>query len=158
MNRKSIFIYVIVLSTMTFINMNCGPAPVDTAKIQEAIDAQNQILMEATSNANAAAIAELYTEDGQIMPPNSEIASGKKAIQQGFQGMFDMGIKKAKLETIEVNGWGETVYEVGNYSLFVEGDQMVDRGKYIVIWKNVNGTWKLHRDIWNSSITAPKQQ
>jgi ketosteroid isomerase-like protein len=30
----------------------------------------------------------------------------------------------------------------------------VDQGKYIVIWKQDGGQWKLHRDIFNSSLPA----
>lgn len=157
MRRKNLIIYVIVFSTMILIKMNCGPAPVDMAKIQEAIEAQNEKFMEAVSNADAAALAELYTENGQIMPPNIEIVTGKEAIKQAFQGIFDMGIKKATLKTIEVDGMREMVFEVGNYAMFMEGDQLVDKGKYIVIWKNVQDVWKLHRDIWNSSMAVVEQ-
>jgi hypothetical protein len=32
---------------------------------------------------------------------------------------------------------------------------VLDEGKYIVIWKQVEGQWKLHRDILNSSRPAP---
>jgi ketosteroid isomerase-like protein len=33
----------------------------------------------------------------------------------------------------------------------------MDRGKYIVVWKDEGGKWKLHRDIWNSSLPAPSK-
>jgi len=29
--------------------------------------------------------------------------------------------------------------------------ETLDRGKFLVVWKSVDGSWKLHRDIWNSS-------
>jgi len=32
---------------------------------------------------------------------------------------------------------------------------VLDKGKYIVIWKQEEGQWKLHRDIFNSSMPAP---
>jgi hypothetical protein len=31
---------------------------------------------------------------------------------------------------------------------------VLDQGKYIVIWKREKGQWKLHRDIFNSSVPA----
>jgi ketosteroid isomerase-like protein len=31
----------------------------------------------------------------------------------------------------------------------------LDKGKYIVIWKQEDGQWKLHRDIFNSSMPPP---
>ena len=30
----------------------------------------------------------------------------------------------------------------------------MDQGKYVVIFKQVEGRWKLHRDIWNTSLPA----
>ena len=74
-----------------------------------------------------------------------------------WKSLFDLGIKKAKLETLEVVGMGDTACEVGKYTLFLEGEQVADSGKYVIIWKMVNGQWKLHRDIWNTSMPAQPQ-
>jgi ketosteroid isomerase-like protein len=64
---------------------------------------------------------------------------------------MDMGVKEAKLDIVEVEGQGDAVIEVGRYRLSGAGGEMMDQGKYIVIWKQDEGRWKLHRDIWNSS-------
>jgi len=32
---------------------------------------------------------------------------------------------------------------------------MLDKGKYIVIWKKVDGEWKYYRDIFNSDLPIP---
>ena len=56
------------------------------------------------------------------------------------------------------SGVGKTAYEVGKYQLFADGDQMADQGKYIVTWKQVEGKWKLHRDIWNTSLPPQKAE
>ena len=67
--------------------------------------------------------------------------------------------KSAKLEIVEVEGMGGTAYEVGKYTLYAEGDQMLDTGKYVVIWKKQeDGQWKLHRDIWNTSMPMPEKE
>jgi hypothetical protein len=44
---------------------------------------------------------------------------------------------------------------MGQYTLRGAGGagDLIDRGKYIVIWKLIQGEWKLHRDIWNSSLS-----
>jgi ketosteroid isomerase-like protein len=34
--------------------------------------------------------------------------------------------------------------------------KQIDRGKYITVWKKQQGQWKLHRDIWNTSMPAAK--
>jgi len=136
--------------------LNCQPAQEDSTKIREAIVAANGNFMEAFNKGDAAGLAALYTAEGQLLPGNSDFVTGTQAIQEFWQGAMNMGIKSAKLETMEVEGMGKTAYEVGKYQLFAEGDQMLDQGKYIVIWKQVEGEWKLHRDIWTTSMPAQK--
>jgi ketosteroid isomerase-like protein len=67
---------------------------------------------------------------------------------------MDMGIKTARLETVETEGHGDTAIEIGKYSLRGEAGKVFDNGKYVVIWKQEGDQWKLHRDIWNSSLPA----
>jgi uncharacterized protein (TIGR02246 family) len=124
--------------------------------IWDAIVAANENFRIVSKGGNAAGMAALYTENGQLLPPNSDFVTGRQAIQGFFQAFFDMGIKEAVLESVEVEGHGDTAIEVGKYTLKGEGGQELDAGKYIVIWKREEGQWKLHRDIFNSSMPAPE--
>lgn len=124
--------------------------------VRNAIAAADGAFGAAVSRGDAAGVAALYTEDGQLLPPNSDFVTGRQAIQTVFQGLMDAGIKGAKLESVEVEAYGDTAMEVGKYTLQGEGGQVLDRGKYIVIWKRVEGQWRLHRDIFNSSQPAPE--
>ena len=126
-------------------------------QIRAAIAAPIEHFMAAFSRSDAAGAAAVYTDDGQVLPPNSDVVSGKQAIQRLWQGAMDMGIKAVKLETVEVEGYGNTAYEVGTFTLQGAAGQVIDAGKYVVIWKQEGGQWKLHRDIWNSSRPAPEQ-
>ena len=84
-----------------------------------AIVAADQTFMTTFSRGDAAGLAALYTENGQFLPPNSDFVTGKQAIQATFQAFMDMGIKAIKLETIEVEGYGDTASEVGSTFLRV---------------------------------------
>jgi uncharacterized protein (TIGR02246 family) len=128
-----------------------------TTTLRAAIAAPIAQFMTAFSRGDAAGAAAIYTDDGQVLPPNSEVVSGKQAIQTFWQGAMNMGIKAVKLETVEVEGDGNTAYEVGTFTLQGAEGQMLDAGKYIVIWKQQAGQWKLHRDIFKSSRPASGQ-
>src|SRR5262249_26617258 len=125
-----------------------------TASPREAILAANQIFMRAFADRDAAGMAALYTRNGQLLPPNSDFVTGASAIQSFWQAIMDMGIKSATLETVEVEADDQSAYEVGRYTLFGDNRQLLDQGKYIVLWMREGGQWKLHRDIWNSSRSA----
>ena len=121
------------------------------SQIRAAIHEANETFMSTFANGDATGIAALYTAEGQLLPTHSDVISGHTAIAGFWQGAMDKGIRSARLETVEIEDHGDTAIEVGRYTLAGEGDQVLDRGKYVVWWKNEGGDWKLHRDIWNSS-------
>jgi uncharacterized protein (TIGR02246 family) len=125
-----------------------------SSPIRNAIVAANQQFMSAFGRGDAAGVAQLYAEEGQVLPPGSEPITGRPGIQAFWQGAMDMGVKAAKLETVEVTHLGDAAYEVGRYALEAAGGQLLDRGKYVVIWQHHGESWRLHRDIWNTSQTA----
>jgi uncharacterized protein (TIGR02246 family) len=125
-----------------------------TLDTREAIANANANFMEAFSQGDAAGIADLYTDDGQVLPPNGDFVIGKEAIETFWQVVMDMGIKEANLHIGEVEEQGDLAVEVSKFTLIGEEGQVLDQGKYIIVWKQENGQWKLHRDIFNSSLPA----
>ena len=123
--------------------------------IREAIAAADEQFVAAFNRGDAAGVAALYTEQGQLLPPNAGSMIGPQAIQAFWQGAMDMGIASARLEIREVEQHDDTAIEIGTYTLHAQDGTELDAGKYIVIWKRVEGEWKLHRDIFNSSKPAP---
>ena len=129
-----------------------------TAEARAGVEATNAQFMAAVSQGDAAGVAACYTEDTQLLPPNSEIVKGRKAVQGFLQGFLDAVVKGIQLTSIEVEGHGDTAHEVGAYTLTGENGQTIDEGKYIVIWKKVGDEWKLHRDIFNSNLPLPEPE
>jgi len=126
-----------------------------TTTVRAKVLAGNKKFMAAFGQKNAGALAKLYTKGGQLLPPGSEVVAGGAAIQAFWQGALDMGLAQAKLDTVEVEAHRDTAIEVGKYTLLGAGGQVADAGKYLVIWKVEGKSWKLHRDIWNSSPPSP---
>ena len=122
------------------------------------IEAVNKGFMEAFSRGDVAAATAVYTAGARILPPNAEMITGKQAIQSFWQGAMDMGVKEAKLETVELMAMGEDMAcEIGKYTLKIQpegGETVTDNGKYVVVWKYEDGSWKWDIDIWNTSLPA----
>lgn len=125
--------------------------------VRPTIEANNAKWVQALGRGDAAGIASLYTPNAQLLPANGNVVSGQPAIQQFWQGAISSGFKSVTLNTSEVESCGDTAYEVGKYTVPGEGGKALDTGDYIVIWKQENGQWKLHRDIWTTNKPAPTQ-
>ena len=121
-----------------------------------AIEAANAKFSADFAKGDAKAVASHYSTTAWAFPPNGEITKGREAIEKLWKGAMDGGVKAVKLTVIDVEAHGDTAYEVGTYALAGEGGKALDNGKYVVVWKREGGQWKLHRDIWNTSMPAPK--
>ncbi|MEN8187294.1 MAG: DUF4440 domain-containing protein [Bacteroidota bacterium] len=152
-NKTTITTILAFFLFVSLIFTSCTQTPIDvTGEISEA----NKGFMESFNKGDANALAMNYTTNAKLFPSNSDVIKGQKAIEGFWGGVMDMGIKKAHLETVTAESYGDFAIEEGRYKLYAEGDQMADQGKYIVTWKKEDGQWKLDRDIWNTSNPAPQ--
>ena len=119
-----------------------------------AIDAANAKFSEAFARGDAKALAAMYTFDAIAFPPDSEMIRGNEAIGNFWKTTRENGVQSATLTTVDVGRSGDVAYEVGNVSLKIHpvGQELTTAAaKYVVVWKRQSdGSWKLHRDIWNS--------
>ncbi len=120
--------------------------------IRQAIDQANRRLEATFKTGDVRAVSSLYTDDAILLPTGSEPLQGTASIADFWQAALLMGISEVKIETHELDAHGATAIELGEYTLRGADGEQIDRGKYIVIWKLLQGEWKLHRDIWNTSL------
>lgn len=130
-------------------------ASFDLAAVKSTIAETNKTFSDAVVKGDSTTITNLYASDAHILPPNMPAATSHEAIQHVSGGFTSMGIKSFSLESTDVYGGPEMVVEEGKYTVGDGSGKTVDEGKYIVLWKQEDGKWKLYRDIWNSNLPAP---
>ena len=133
-------------------------AAVDAGADEQAIRGHVNRWLQLVKAKDAAGIAELYTEDGAVMPPNAPIGKGRTAIQQAWASMMrtpGFGLTIVP-EQIVVSSSGDMALDRGTYSLTVapDGTTHTDTGKYVVVWRKIGGEWKAAADIFNSNLPA----
>jgi uncharacterized protein (TIGR02246 family) len=137
----------------------CMPWAATSARAEDVarqIEEANSQFAEAFAKGEADRIADLYVEEGKLLPPNSEVVSGRKEIRAFWSKAMESGVKAVTLKSSEVGAHGDTALEMGNYTLFGKDAKEIDRGKYLVVWKRDHGRWRLYRDCWNSSKPSGK--
>lgn len=154
------FIFVFFLCFTLFA---CAPPleeEMDVAQVRQAIEEANVKFGDAIRQGDATALVALYAEDATLLPADSDMIQGKQGIEEFWSGSLQMGIKDAVLTTLDVSGSGDLAYEIGKFALTIQPEDqepMEQKGKYVVVWKQQeDGSWKLHVDIWNSSMPPQK--
>ena len=98
-----------------------------------------------------------YCKNAEVYSPGMPAVKGLDSIISFFyQGGSN---KEAKIELPLGNIYGneELVVEEGTYNFPDGKGGSVDKGKFIALWKQEEGTWKLFREIWNTD-NAPQPE
>lgn len=130
-----------------------GTGTLDLNAVRQEINANNQLWGQAFTRGDSAAIVDLYHSEARIYPPNMAMMNARSDVGHMAAGMPVAGIQRAQLTTTDVIGNGDLVVETGTYEMG-DANKVVDRGKYMVVWKQENGRWRIYRDIWNSDMPA----
>jgi ketosteroid isomerase-like protein len=111
----------------------------------------NQIFEAAVAARNVETLDSVYTAEARILPPGSEMIAGRENIKLFWKAAIDaMNVAAVRLETLHFELMGDTGYEIGRATLeFAAAAAPPATVKYVVIWKQEDGAWKWHVDIWN---------
>ena len=133
-------------------------ATVDPGAGEQAVRGQVDRWLHLVKAKDAAGIAELYAEDGAVMPPNAPIGKGRTAIQHIWASLMQtpgFGLTFVP-EQILLSSSGDMALDRGTYSLTVapNGTTLTETGKYVVVWRKIGREWKVAADIFNSDLPA----
>ena len=103
---------------------------------------------------DAAKLVGLYTEDAVFMAPNLPMAKGRAALEAHFKGEFQQGYTNLKLMPMESAISGSQAFEAGTATVTAPGGR-TENGKYLVVFKQVGGAWKIAYDINNADQPSP---
>lgn len=121
------------------------------ANLRAEIEKMDRAWEKAFNAGDAAALTALYTKDAKVMPPGAEAVSGTSAIQKLFAADVGQGVKNT-LKMDDVLDLGDYALETGTFVATSAEGKHLDHGSFSTLHKKVDGGWKIHRDIWNSSM------
>ena len=112
---------------------------------------------------DAARIAAHYTDDGNLMVPNSPVMAGKEAIGKAMKDVLADPNWSLALQPVqvEVSRGGDLGYTRGTYVLIATDpasrQAVNEKGRFVTIFrKQADGSWKAVQDINNAEAPAGK--
>ena len=114
--------------------------------------------MAAFNAKDAAKVAALYTEDATLNAPNEPAAHGRKGVQEWAKKNIDQGAGNLVLTPTESAISGNVAYETGTYAITIAppGQKPItDKGKYLIVFKQIGGKWLIAHDTYNSDLPPP---
>ena len=105
---------------------------------------------EAYNAGDSSAVAEFYTEDGAVLPPNGAAVLGRKGIAELYRSAFGNGVKDLRYEILEVRQLGpDAVVEIGIGSIAIGGQRLRSRSMHV--WRLNGEVWYLSRDMYQGT-------
>jgi ketosteroid isomerase-like protein len=123
----------------------------DIQKAKSFIDSVNTKFSRQLRDGDSVALASNYWPEAELLLSNSEPIKGKD-ILSAWGATIRMGINDMTFTTTDISGDENFIIETGSYEMKDGHKTLIDRGKYVVVWKQKNGEWKLYRDIGNTSL------
>jgi uncharacterized protein (TIGR02246 family) len=150
--KKMILLGLVLVGLTTF----AQPKPTDSKSEEQAIRSISKNWMELTKKHDAAACAALFADDGVSYSMNQEPIVGPAAIKKHFAEDYAQNPKAVvdwSTEKVEVSASGDLAVESGKFSVTGIGPNGTDSdmGKYITVYRKVNGVWKVSADIGTST-------
>ena len=153
---KTRFLAAAASATLALTLTACSQPPADCEpKLVAMPDEHAQKLAQLLNEFNPEALGALLMDNARLLPPNHPAVDGKAAILEYYDGIVGDTIRyeaeQGKLVTVGAVGITEGTYKVKN----VPEDKYVEMGKYMAVWANLNGEWKIARIMVNTDYQTP---
>lgn len=130
--------------------------PQDEARDISEIKALSAARAKAFVEGNADVIASAFTQNGLLMAPDMKSMTGRQAVREYYQNIFDQYQTFLESGYEEVKVSGDVAYGVGFAKVKLiprsGGEALSSTAKYINILQRQNdGSWLTTHDIWNAN-------
>ena len=136
-------------------------APVDTAADEQQIRNLDTQWLQAVNSKDATSVANMYADDGALLPPNAPMASGHDAILSTWTSLLatpGLTINFAPTKVVVASS-GDLAVDIGTYTATTStadpaASPTAETGKYVVTWVKRNDEWKVLTDMYSPDLAT----
>jgi ketosteroid isomerase-like protein len=154
---------LLTLSMVASFSLGCTEAPAPGAKqeitiephfdlvaMRTLITEKNAAFTQAHITGDSTVLIDYFTPDARVLGPNAEAVVGQAAIAELNAQYVGYGIKE--FTEVTTNFYGDENYLIDEGTYFMRyGENVVEEGKYLNVWKQVDGDWRVCANMWNTN-------
>lgn len=119
--------------------------------VRKASDSVHVTVREAIAEGNGGKLASVFTSDGAVISPGGQTIEGRLTIRVTASLLLSsMGAGTLTTSRYDLSLIDDLAYETGEYTMWQPVDEKKSRsysGKYTIIWKMEDKSWKIYRVI-----------
>ena len=145
LNCRSILLCLLICSFSTAYGQNSASATIDLQKAKIKIDSLDKQFAQYYFQGDSVAIYNMYAKDARLesLKGNEILLSWGKQIRASIKN----DTRNLIFTTTSLSTDSEFLVELGTYEFKDSKGSPKHKGKYLVVWKQEDGTWKLYRDM-----------
>ena len=111
------------------------------------IDATNRAFAKALLTSDIDYLVNDYTDNGCIIAPRTPKTCGKNAIKTFWEAVIASQPKNVEIVTKHAERESNMAYATGEL-IITDANTNVEKSRFVLVFKNIDGAWKLHVDSW----------
>lgn len=125
--------------------VNSAPGNIELQKTREIIEGLDKQFSEDYYNGDSVALANYYSSDAKLgsLKGKEILSYWGRAIRNSVKD----NTRNLLFTTTAFTGDSDYVVELGVYEERDDKNNLKNKGKYLVVWKQENGEWKIYRDM-----------
>ncbi|MFC7225907.1 DUF4440 domain-containing protein [Salinirubellus salinus] len=112
---------------------------------EERIESVSEVL----PSGDAERLGDLYTRDAELLPPDGDFVAGVPSVVSYWQDVAEAGVASVDIEARDVERDDELAMRTGEAWMKDTAGEVLDHVKFVEVWRPEDGTWRIHRDVWN---------
>jgi uncharacterized protein (TIGR02246 family) len=134
--------------------------PSDT-HVNDAIAALSHQFGDNFSNGDFAALAAMFSEDAVVLPPGTNVVSGRENIRSFWRQarrIQSLSLEPSSVKSLGDGGAREAGVMVIGMRASQRGREREVRGKYVLVWHLEDGDWLIDSAMWNMNAAGGRRQ
>jgi len=102
-------------------------------------------------------LLDTYDDDVVFEAPGLPMIIGKAGVEKHYRMVLGIGVSAATMRAERIEERADCIIEAGAYTMKMApsaGASFEDRGKYLVVYRQTNGKWRMWFDMVHSDTSA----